>query len=336
MADYDLRPLQVIVVDKEGNTRRLLRGILARLGLDKVTDYADTTDVTAAMTATPPDLLFIDADAPETDGLRFTQMLRHSQAPMNPFLCIIAMTWQPTQSLLMRFTASGADDLMAKPFSAKQVHDRLINLIDSRKSFVVTADYIGPDRRRQPREGVQIPLFNVPNTMRQKAMGLYDRNKSADAITDALEAINVQKVVRCGFQVAFLVDFAAPGATNGGDRMALEHLVRAGTVLEDMMRRLKQDSDLRHQADKYAQTLRAGLEAMRAHPPEHPVGDIQAMHKAAMGLAALTSRRTDIAAVETEVRGAVSTYRSRLAEIAQAKANGQAAGGQPADKPATE
>ena len=329
MTDYDLRALQVLVVDKEGNTRRLLRGILGRLGLDKVTDFADTTDVTAAMTATPPDLLFIDADAPETDGLRFTQMLRHSQAPMNPFLSVIAMTWQPTQPLLMRFTASGADDLMAKPFSAKQVHDRLINLIENRKSFVVTADYIGPDRRRQPREGIQIPLFNVPNTMRQKAMGLYDRNKSTEAIADALEAINVQKVVRCGFQVAFLVDFATPGASNGGDRMAVEHLVRAGTVLEDMLRRLKQDSDLRHQAEKYAQTLRTGLEAMRTHPPEHPVSGIQEMRTAALGLAALTSRRADIGAVEMEVRGAVTTYRTRLAEIAQAKA-----GGQVAEKPA--
>lgn len=333
MVDYDLRPLQIVIVDKEGNTRRLLRGILARLGLDKIMDFAETTDVSAALTATPADLLFIDADAPDTDGLRFVQMLRHSQAPHNPFLGVIAMTWHPTQPLMVRFAASGADDLMAKPFSAKQVHDRIINLIEHRKPFVVTADYIGPDRRRQGREGVQIPTVNVPNTIRQKATGSFDRGRAGEAVADALEAINVQKVVRCGFQVAFLIQFAAPGAAQGGDRMAVEHLVRAGSVLEDLMRRLKPDSDMRPEADECAQRLRRGLERMRATGADRPVSDIELMRQAAVALAALTARRTDRQSVEHEVEAAVDSYRARLREIAQAKAEQQQGAATPADKP---
>lgn len=330
MPDYDFRSLVVVIIDRETNTRRLLRGILARLGIERILDMADTTDAPTAMIALQPDLLFIDADAPDPDGLRFVQGLRHAQAPSNPFMGVIATTWQPTQPLLLRFNATGADDMMAKPFSAKQVHDRLTNLIDTRRSFVVTADYIGPDRRRQPREGIQIPLFDVPNTMRMKVMGQFERARAADAVANMLEAINSQKIVRNGFQVAFLIDFATPGLMAGGDRMAADHLLRAGAALDDLVRRLRPDSDLRGPVETYAATIRAALEAFRAGPGQ-PLAGVQPLRAAALGLASVTARRADLAAVEAEVRGAVTAYRNRLAQIAQAK-TGQQAAGQQADK----
>lgn len=334
MAEYDLRSLAVLIVDRESNTRRLLRGILARLGVDRILDFASTADAPAAMIAIQPDLVFIDADSPDPEGLKFVQGLRHAQAPHNPFVGIIATTWQPTQPLLMRFNSTGADDIMVKPFSAKQVQDRLANLIEARKNFVVTADYLGPDRRRQPREGIQIPLFDVPNTLRMKALGQFDRNRANDGIATAMEAINAQKIVRNGFQVAFLIDFAAPGLMAGGDRMATDHLLRSGTALDDLMRRLRPDSDLRRQAETYAATIRATVEAFKARP-DKPLEGVPPLLAAAFGLAALTARRADLAAVEAEVRGAVTAYRNRLAQIAQAKAEQQSAdkeGG--GDKPA--
>lgn len=324
MPDLDFRAVQVMIIDKDSSTRRLLRSILARLGIDKITDFPNSTDVPAAMLASQPDLLFIDADAADPEGLRFVQNMRHAQMPHNPFICIIAMTWQPTQPLMMRFTATGADDLMVKPFSAKQVQDRLTNLIDNRKGFVVTADYIGPDRRRQPRDGMQVPLFNVPNNLRLKVTGLYDKARITEAVADALEAINVQKVVRCGFQIAFLANFAVPGVSAGGDKMAADHLLRIGPMLEELMRRLKPEADMREALDRYAATIRTGLESFKA-TPDKPAAGMPAFHMAAIGIAAVTSRRTDLQAVEQEVRGAVTSYRNRLSEIAQAKAT-------PADK----
>ena len=319
MPDHDFRSLAVIIVDRDVNTRRLLRGILARMGVNRTMDFPDTGDAMAAMIAIQPDLLFIDADAPDPGGLKFVQGLRHAQAPYNPFLGIIATTWQATPPLLMRFNNTGADDMMVKPFSTKQVQDRLTNLIDTRRSFVVTADYIGPDRRRQPREGIQIPLFDVPNTVRLKAFGLFDRHQVDEATADSLEAINLQKVVRGGFQVAFLVDFACPGLIVGGDRMAADHLLRAGGALEEVMRRLKPDSDLRGEAESHATIIRKALHQFR-QAPEQPLSGATPLRAAAIGLAAVTSRRLDHNLVDQEVRGAVTAYRNRLAQIAQAKA----------------
>lgn len=321
-ADYDFRAVSVIIIDREGNMRRLLRGILARLGVDKILDFPSIADVPAAMIAAQPDLLFVDADVPDPEGLKFVQGLRHAQAPHNPFVGIIATTWKPTQPLLLRFNATGADDMMVKPISAKQVQDRLTNLIEARRSFVVTADYIGPDRRRQPREGMQIPLFDVPNTLRLKALGQFDRSRAAEALANAHDVINMQKIVRNGFQVAFLIDFACVGLQAGADKMAVDHLLRSGTALDDLMRRLKPDAEMRGQTDTYAATIRATIEQFKADPTGPLVG-VQPLRAAAIGIAALTARREDLSAMEGEVRSAVTAYRNRLTEIAQAKAEQQ-------------
>lgn len=319
MTDHDFRAVQVLLVDRDSNIRRLLRGILARMGMSAITEFATVQEAGPSLSGTLLDLVLVEADPPEGDGFRFIQALRHSQAATNPFAGVIATTWQPTQALMVRFGASGADDLLVKPFSAKQVHDRVANIVENRKPFVVTSEYVGPDRRKAPREGQQIPLVDVPNTLRQKALGLFDRSKVGEAIAKGLADINDQKVVRHGFQVAFLVIFALPGLSQDPpDRMALEHLLRVAIPLEDLLRRLAA-TELRSQVETYAHALRLHLDKVRLQSHAGPE-EVEALRRAAVGLAALTARRADVEVVEQEVRVAVNSYRARLDQIAQAKA----------------
>jgi len=339
MADYDLKNVQTFLIERETNTRRLLRGILARMGMDKIQEYATVAEATAAFATNMPDLIIVDCDPPEGEGFRFVQQLRHSHHATNPFACVVATTWQPTQPLMVRFTASGADDLIVKPFSTKQVQDRVVNLVEHRKDFVVTSDYIGPDRRKAPREGIQVPLFAVPNTLRLKAKGELDRATVGNAIAVSLAAINEQKVIRHGFQAAFLVQFAMPGLTaDPPERMAVDHLLRTQSVVEDLLRRLPMD-DVKPQAEIYARTILGEVERVRSDPSV-PAEDTGALGRAAIGLAALAARRNDLATLEQEVSGAVAAYRNRLAQLAQAKATQAApkekegaADSGPADKP---
>ncbi|HYE51738.1 MAG TPA: response regulator [Azospirillaceae bacterium] len=320
MAEYEYGKLVVMLIDHEFNTRRLLRGILARYGIEKIHEYSSTVEATNALQTQTPDLIVVDADQKEGgDALKWVVQLRHNQLPASPFVPVVVLTWQPTQPLLVRFTGSGADDMLVKPFSQKQVSDRLQNLIEDRKKFVVTSDYVGPDRRRSPREGQQIPLVDVPNTLRLKAMGEYGKTDLNAEVEQALRAINMQKIVRHGFQIAFLAVFALPGlVADPPEKRAVDHLLRVTPVADDLLRRLPQ-GDIRGQAETYMKVLAAAVEAVRADPArplEHP----QAVHQAAIGLVALTSRRTDLPAVEQEVMAAVTAYRNRLEQLAQAKA----------------
>ncbi|WP_114393342.1 response regulator transcription factor [Oleisolibacter albus] len=319
-SELDFHGLHVVLVDRDSSIRRLVRSILARDGITAFTECAAVQDVAGALNGILPDLMIVDADPPDGDGLKFIHAVRHSLGALNPFACIIATTWQPTNALMMRFAASGADDLLVKPFSAKQVHDRLLNLVEARKKFVVSSDYIGPDRRRHPREGQQVPLTEVPNTLRQKALGQYDKARVTEEISAALAGINGQKIMRQAFQIAFLVDFALPGlAHTPPDRMAVEHLLRATITLDDMLRRLPADAE-RSGIDGPVTTIRQHIDRFKA-ALDRPLADPAGLARATLDLAAMICRRGDRGQLEQEVSVAVTAYRTRLEQLAQAKAH---------------
>ncbi len=322
MAEHDFRQVTGFLIDPELNTRRLLRSILSRIGLNAVQEFSGTTEAIGALAVTAPDFMLVDADFNDGEGLRFIHALRHNQFATNPFIGVVAMTWQPTPNLLVRFTGSGADDLMMKPFSTRMVHERVQNLVEGRKPFVVTSDYIGPDRRKTPRpEGQHTPLFSVPNTMRLKALGCFDRAAVADEIAVCLMAVNAQKVARQGFQVAFLVEFALPGVTvDPPGRLAVDHLLRVPGIVEDLMRRMPQGTEERQAAARHARAIQAALDRFKDRP-DRPLGDaVAGLRRSAMALAAQTGGRGDLGAVEQEVANAVATYRSRLDQMTQARA----------------
>ena len=97
----------------------------------------------------------------------------------------IAISWDPTAKLVDQFAGSGADYLVAAPFSPKQIIDRIRAIVHHRTPFVVTSDYIGPDRRDGGR-GTELPLIDVPNSLRAKVLGEYNFRLMSQAIEEKL------------------------------------------------------------------------------------------------------------------------------------------------------
>jgi DNA-binding response OmpR family regulator len=316
MADFEFRAVQVTLIDRELTTRRLLRGILSRLGVEALREYATLGEGAIEVMRANPDLLIIDVDQGAGEGFKFISNLRNGLYDLSPFVCVLATTWQPTPALLGRFASSGADDLLVKPFSVNQVADRLSFMIEGRKPFVVTSDYVGPDRRKGAREGIQIPLIDVPNTLRRKAIRDYAPDEVDQHAEAAARAINDQKILRCGFQIAFLVEFAVPGLSGKyPNAQAIEHLMRVPAMIDEVSRRLRK-SDLEVTADRYAIRLIERIQRVQAAQTSN-AEDAAAMRSDAYGLMALTQRTPDTGRLEREVTGAVMGYRNRLEQRAQ-------------------
>ncbi|TWB41729.1 response regulator [Nitrospirillum pindoramense] len=312
----DLSKIQTLLVDADLNTRRILRAMLARMGMDKVTDHATLAE--AAGSPATIDLVILDADQADGAALRWIHAIRHGLTTLNPFVGAIVMTWNPTQQMLIRFASSGADDILVKPYSPKQVQERLVNLVENRKKFVVTSDYIGPDRRRAPREGQVIQLIDVPNPPRLKCTGEFDRVNIHELTAQAARVIDAEKVVRHGFQVAFLVEFALPGlSTQPPEKRAMDHALRVTSVLEDLERRLP-PGDLRVEATNHIrrmETLLGILKTRHTLPPH----ELEQLRQDAHALMGLTSRVDDAEKRMNEVLAAVAGYRTRLDQLTLAK-----------------
>src|SRR3546814_18089900 len=62
--------------------------------------------------------------------------------------------------------------LLVKPLSTRIILDRIETVALHRKPFVVTSDYIGPDRRTAvARRDSNVPLIEVPHPPREKMPG---------------------------------------------------------------------------------------------------------------------------------------------------------------------
>ena len=129
----------------------------------------------------PLDLIIVDADLPDGDVFETIAWMRNGDIGYNPFV--------------------------PAPISAGEVFKRILSIINDRKPFVVTSDYIGPDRRASKRRDPSVPLTDVPNTLRNKAVGRNVVMLDLIALIEGVASdINNQRLVRHSYQVALTVE----------------------------------------------------------------------------------------------------------------------------------
>jgi CheY-like chemotaxis protein len=169
----------------------------AGLNNSNILDGPDlATVIEALQQSDPPDILICDAASVGGDVVKTFHSIRHNEIGQNPFIAIIAVTWDPIVVNINRVANSGADFILAAPFSPQQLLDRINSLVHHRVPYIVTSEYIGPDRRYKSREKSNIPLIDVPNSLREKATGTFNAKEFRSQVIGAIGNINGQMMER--------------------------------------------------------------------------------------------------------------------------------------------
>jgi len=244
---YDFRDVNILIADQNQMVRSSLKGILNQSGFRQVRNAGDLDQMVDSVQAKCPDLLLCDIDLPGGDVCNTVRELRHNQCGNNPFCSVILFVQEATEDVVKTASQAGLDDLQLKPIIAQKVLNRIDYLITGRKPFVVTTDYIGPDRRSTKRPGTQeIPIMEVPNSIARKVAGKFDARQFQRDVDKSFYEINAQKIERHAFQISYLVDHIVPAYTAGQfDRESLGMAQRLVSVAEDIAHRLE-DSDFEH------------------------------------------------------------------------------------------
>jgi len=141
----------------------------------------------------------------------------------HPFPLVIMLAHEQAELHLRELIDCGPDAIVLAPVSITDLFSKIDRLAAGRKPFVVTHDYVGPDRRTAPREGANQPLIiEAPNPL---AAGTTEESfrQAASAGTSELQAAQVQ----CSLgQLAWAL---RPGGSNDFSKLipALELLVRS-------------------------------------------------------------------------------------------------------------
>ena len=313
MTDNSYALVEALLIEPSAGTMRGMRDSLLQMGIRKSHPRQTIDGVAASAVSLSPDLVIIDIDSPEIDGLKFIRWMRTDTEYPNPFACVVATTWKPTEALIHKVDSSGADALLTKPFSPKQLMDQVHHLVDARKRFVVSTDYIGPDRRKAPRDGHPIPSLDAPNTLRLKTTGHWDGGIAREQIAKGILWVAERKALRDSFQIAFLLEYAKPGlTTRPPERMAFLHALKAGTLIEDLLKRLLQRDHDPH-LETTCKALLALIERIR-HNPETPAAkpDLDQLHALSFALAQAVDPTRTPESLTAEITEATTDYRARM------------------------
>jgi CRP-like cAMP-binding protein/DNA-binding response OmpR family regulator len=197
------------VAERDEATAKQIVGMLNHAGVTQVTSRSDIGFLRGLMDTVTPDLIIVGDDV-SPDVFDFMRDIRHSKLGANPFLVITTLVASDNFPAVKRALQAGTDDIIVKPVKEDQLVQRLKRVTVNRQAFVVTSDYLGPDRRAKSRPSV-IRRVNVLNTMLEKVNGKdiqVEEIKAAvdGSMNDVLHARLDSHSYRLGFVCNLLID----------------------------------------------------------------------------------------------------------------------------------
>jgi DNA-binding response OmpR family regulator len=235
----------VLLFDPVAPNRSTSRTALGMVGFRQIFATSDFDEMIATLRSKVFDLFVADISQDATRLCNLVLAMRAGRMARNPFVHVMLMAWKLEDDLVKRALNCGADDLITRPYSVGFLSGRVKSLTEARKGFVVTSDYIGPDRRRDPGRNAGVPLFDVPNTLRLKTRGDSELARLdlevPNAIRDARAKIGAERARRDAFQLSVLAQFLREALTA---TQPLDHeLDRLDATMKDLGWRLEGVAD---------------------------------------------------------------------------------------------
>ena len=123
------RNANVLVVDEYNNMRRILRAHLAQIGVAHVEEAADGPEALAKLRDRNFDLVISDWNMAPMSGLELLKQVRaDTRLKTVPFLMITAESRSDNAAAAEQ---AGADDHVAKPFSARMLCDKVESVMQA-------------------------------------------------------------------------------------------------------------------------------------------------------------------------------------------------------------
>lgn len=208
MARLSYDGVDALIFDPVSANRTATRAALYALGFRHIEGVSTLEAMVDAIQRQPPDIVLAEAQGAAGELCQVIQQLRQGWAGYNPFIVIMVTAWEKSAPLITKVINSGADDLLLRPFSTTLLGTRIEAHIERRKSFVITTDYVGPDRRHDADRAEESELFDPPNSLRMKAKDRISAESVAKRLDMELqlarEKLAGEKLRRDSFQICVL------------------------------------------------------------------------------------------------------------------------------------
>jgi DNA-binding response OmpR family regulator len=287
-----LERVRTCVVDADDKARAATIDHLKAAGFADIQGFGNVEPLYAIAGEGALDLVLIESAAGDPTAARFLRALRHQELGDNPFPIAIATTITASVDHIRALIDAGYDDIVRRPVSFDALLKRTLAFVESRKQFVVTTDYLGPDRRSGGRktDGEEIPLIDVPNPVNLIAKRNLSYEDVRSLATESFSNLNRRKIERHVIQIQWLVDRILPKFLYDAiDDECSDMLLKLHGVGEDLRRRVA-DSDAAH-LEEFAVQLVNVANRIASDPADANPSDISQLPQLAKTLSSKVGGR---------------------------------------------
>ena len=234
MADWEFRRASVLVFDPIGPNLLATRSMLSQIGFTAIDSTRDFQSAVRLMHDNSYELLVLEASDAGADVCDLVKRLRAGLFGFDPFVPVILTSWERSSSGVKTLINAGSDDLLLRPFSPAALQERVVTLVQRRKPFVVTSDYIGPDRRSEANRPANAKCITAPNALKAAASGdaqAIQRHRTAVSATRA--EVDRERLRKLAMRISTAAQLQlTAGNAPGGANEAMESVELVGVARE--------------------------------------------------------------------------------------------------------
>jgi CheY-like chemotaxis protein len=139
--------LSFLVVDGNEFMRSLIKREV-KAHAREIRDAANGAEALRILRGYFPDVVFVDWEMEQVDGLEFVKRVRDPKESPNPFVRIIMVSAVAERQRVLAAWGAGIDEFLVKPVSAVDLLGRIRKVTETPRPFIRVDTYCGPDRRR--------------------------------------------------------------------------------------------------------------------------------------------------------------------------------------------
>jgi len=123
----NLRQLSILLAEDNAMNKKLATKLLEKRG-HKITPVSNGREALEALETTAFDLILMDVQMPEMDGLQATEMIRERERTTGGHIPILALTAHAMNHDHDRCLAVGMDGFLSKPFEPRRLYEAVDNI----------------------------------------------------------------------------------------------------------------------------------------------------------------------------------------------------------------
>lgn len=117
--------MRVLLVDDSKTIRRIQKSILERLGYNEIEEACDGQDALSRVAAFRPQLILLDWNMPNMDGMTFLKRFRQTDTETP----VVMVTTETEKSRVVEAIRAGVNNYVVKPFTPELLQARIVETL---------------------------------------------------------------------------------------------------------------------------------------------------------------------------------------------------------------